>query len=588
MLTADEASLPDAVQQNGKPLETVNRGEWRLSRFTGQISVSFRDGDSIDVPLFNRRPMIFKLSNDWTGDGRQVRAMTKGHFIVIAPCERMRERDRHQFGEPEGCSDTRFAAHFFFRDGSESDEDTGSLAGHKVALTASGFELDGDSLFDDSGEGDLFVGKPPLLKAAQGVVWARVGEERPDGWTKKFKPAQTELADVLAGRQGRLFIRVYDAEGLLDSGQFRYLSDLGQIVVDEAPYTRDTLLVPPPSGHRPTPVRFAGADGAALAPILPSDSAHAAEVEGGVAVEPDPDADDFSCALETEAGRVDIVLELPRIWWRLEQGGDEAEEGWRDREMTMTRQEFRESASRNALVRIRVPKRVKSALVGFGDDADRAYRSKKHHGRARDDHHRAYVQLPLADFGDYIQIDQWLADDALFNVRFDFSDTKPKPKTLSLIRVQADPTPEIVGFTSGEQTVTAGDSVTLRWTTRNAECIRAVLEPDIGQVEPKGEVQITPSETTTCTLRLTAPGMDDVTKRLTVKVHPPRREVLNPTAGVRRATGGWRNGRGFSHDELQAAGLTVSEARRRSIRVDGRRRSSHRINVEALGSLIDA
>lgn len=587
-MTADEDPPPDAVEQSGKPLETVNRGEWRLSRFTGQVSVSFRDGDSIDIPLFNRRPMIFKLSNDWTGDGRQIRAMTKGHFIVIAPCEWMRERERHESGEPERCSDTRFAAHFFFRDGNEPDEDSGGFAGHEVALTASGFELDGDSLFDDSREGDLFVGEPPLFKAAQSVVWARVGEERPDGWRgENFKPAKTELADVLAGRQGRFYIRVYDTEArLLDSGQFRYLSDLQRIMVDEAPYTRDTLLLPPPLGHPPTSVRFAGADGAALAPILPSDAPRAASVEGGVAVEPDPDADDFSCALETDAGRVDIVLELPRVWWRLEQDCDEADEAWRDGEMTMTRQEFREGVDRNAVVRMRVPKRVKSVRVGFGDDVARAYPSKRHHPRGSSDaHSRSYVRIPLADFADYTQIDQWLADDALFNARFDLSGREPKPKPVSPIRVQADPTPEIVLFRSGEQAVAAGDPVTLYWTTRNTERIRVALEPGNGNVEPNGELQITPSETTSYTLRLTAPGMDDITKRLTVKVHPQRHEVLDLTARVKRPVGGWRKGRGFSHEELRAAGLTASEARRRSIRVDERRRSSHPMNVETLGRL---
>ena len=255
----------------------------------------------------------------------------------------------------------------------------------------------------------------------------------------------------------------------------------------------------------------------------------------------------------------------------------------------MTRQEFREGASRNSLVRIRVPKRIKSALVGFGDDVDRAYPSKKHHGRERSDGQgRAYVQFPLADFVDYTQIDQWLANDALLNVRFDLPGAEPRSETLSLIRVQADPTPEIRRFRSGEQDVTAGESVVLCWTTRNAERIRVILEPGIGKVEPNGERQITPSETTTLTLRLMAPGMDDVTKRLTVKVHPPRREVLDLTAQVQRAVGGWRNGRGFSHDELRAAGLTASEARHRSIRIDERRRSSHPINVDALGRLTDA
>ncbi len=588
-MTTDEERLPDAAQQNGKPLETVNQGEWRLSTFAGEISVSFGNGDSIDVPLFNQKsPMIFKLSDDWTGDGHRVRAMTKGHFILIAPEGWAREG--HVPVAPEACSDTGFKAHFFFRDGSESEAETGGFPEHEIALTASGFELHGQSIFDDSEDGDLFVGDPPKLRASPGVVWARVGEERKDGWRgENFKPAGKELGDVLGQRQGRFFIRVYDADGLLDSGQFRYLRDLRQILVNEAPYTPQTLLVPPPTGHPPTEVWFVGADGAAIAPNLPSDAPRAAEVEGNVELKPDPDADDFTCALETGGGRADIVLKLPRVWWRLGQDGDEAEGPWRDSEITMTRREFREAAERNAVVRLRVPKRVKSVRVGFGDEVDRAYPSKRSQERERNDtDRRAYVQLPLSDFGDYTQIDQWLAGDVFFNVGFSLAGTRPQPETLSLIRVQADPKPEIVQFSSGEQTVVVGNPVTLYWLTRNAEHLRVALEPGIGRVAPNGELEVTPAGTTIFVLRLTAPGTADVTRRVTVKVHPPHLELPKLTARVQRAVGGWRSGRGFSHAELGAVGLTASEARRRSIPVDKRRRSSHPINVEALRRLTDA
>ena len=589
VLTADEDPSPDAVEQNGKPLKMITRGDWRLSTFGGELAISFGNGDSIDVPLFDGSPLIFKLSNDWTGDGRRVWTLTRGHFIVIAPSEWTREG--HVPVAPEVCTDSNFIAHFFFRDGNEPREEVGGFVGHEIVTSGAGLDLTGERVFDDSCEGDLFIGEPPSLKPSQAVVWARVGEERKNGWSgENFKPAKTELADVLAGRQGRFFVRVYDAQArLLDSGQFRYLRALRQIMVNGAPYTPETLLQPPPPGHPPTKVRFVGAAGAALTPILPSAASLAAEIKGAVVVGAATDADDLSCALETDGGTVNTILELPRVWWRLKHAGQGAEEPWRDREITMTREEFREAADRNAVVELRVPKRVGSALVGFGDGADRVYPSKRNPGRKRDDaHRRATIEVPLADFGDYTQIDQWLADDAQFSVRFDLSGTEARPETLSLVRVQADSRPEIVRFKSGEQAVAAGDPVTLCWTTRNAERVRVVLEPGIGRVETNGEHQITPSQTTTFTLSLKASGMDDVSKRLTVKVHPSRSEVGNLTARVQRAPSGWRVGRGFSRDELRAAGLTTPEARRRSFPVDERRRSSHRINVEALEELMNA
>ena len=576
---ADDEVQVETVRQNGAALAQVN-GEWPLESFAGGLSVAAKDGMSIAVPLVNEAPLVFKLKSDWSGDGRHVRHMTNGHFIVVAPSNWTREG--HVPVAPEACSDSGFLAHFFFRDGSESDEEAGGFPGHEIALTASPFKLDGQRVFDDSEEGDLFVGEPPLLDASPGVGWARVGEEQKDGWSgENFMPATTALAEVLDGRQGRFFIRVYDAQArLLDSCQFRLLRELRQILVNETPYTPQTLFVPPPSGHPATKVRFVGAGGAAITPILPFDAVDANEVEGVVVIDPDPDADHVSCVLEADGGCVDIVLNLPRIWWRLQQADETANE-WRDSEMTMTRHEFRERADRNVVVQLRVPKTVRSTAIGFGDDVDRTYPGKRNG-------ERNHVELPLADFVDYTQIDQRLAADAPFSVRFDLSGKEPRSKTLSLIRVQADPAPEIVRFRSSEQAVAAGDSVTLRWTTRRTQHVRAVLEPDIGPVEPNGELDVTPSETTTYTLRLTARSMEDVTRQVTVRVHHHDMEVPESTARVRRAQGGWRSGKGFSDCELRAAGLTRTTARRSSIRLDERRRSLHSINVETLGRLTNA
>ena len=66
-------------------------------------------------------------------------------------------------------------------------------------------------------------------------MWARVGEESIGGWKGiNFNPTELSLAETLGRRQGRFFVRVYDAEGkLLDGGEFRYLHDLRDILVDD-------------------------------------------------------------------------------------------------------------------------------------------------------------------------------------------------------------------------------------------------------------------------------------------------------------------------------------------------------------------
>lgn len=128
----------------------------------------------------------------------------------------------------------------------------------------------------------------------------------------------------------------------------------------------------------------------------------------------------------------------------------------------------------------------------------------------------------------------------------------------------------------------------MRWKTRDAEADGVGIDPEIGAVESSGSLEVTPSETTTYTLRLTASDMDDVRKAVTVTVGFPPQAGEKPVAYVRRADGGWKHGKGFSYGELRAAGLTAAEATQWSIPVDKRRRSTHRANVETIGRLIDA
>ena len=225
------------VRHHGALLK-AGRGVVPLASYSGALSVVFEDGDEHRLPLFDGAPLIFKLKEKWRGDGRRVAHITKGHFIVIAP------KDWERIGDkpvaPKNCADPDFTAHYFYQDGSGTD--VGGFRQCGIALSGSNLELLGQRVFDDSEDGDLFVGAAPELKTSREVAHARVGEEAKGGWDgENFKPAERFLADVLGGRQGRFFVRVYDESvQRVASSQFRYLRHLKAIYVDDKPYTEDT------------------------------------------------------------------------------------------------------------------------------------------------------------------------------------------------------------------------------------------------------------------------------------------------------------------------------------------------------------
>lgn len=570
ILAADGECRMTEVRRDSEPLEMMNN-ECRLSSLIGRLTAVFEDGRKHKLALFDGKPLIFKLRNKWTGEGRKTGGITKGHFVVIAPNEW--ERTGHVPVDPEGCSDKGFTAHFFYRSGTESTEKIGGFRECSVPTTTSGFELKGERIFDDSELGDLYVGAVPHLNIPTRIAWVRVGEERTNGWRgENFEPNERNLSKVLNDRQGRFFIRVYDSNvKLLDSGEFRYLRDLKEIRVNGKPYSEDTFLAPTPTGHHPTRVSFIGTGSTTIQPILPEGVTGSKEQGRNLVVEPHPSRDRISCALESGTGSVDIVLNLPRFWWRMQRHGSESG-AWHDTPLLVTRQEFREHAHANATIRLRFPQRSKSIRAGFDNELDRLY----YRGKGQDD-----CVIPLADFVDYSQIDRRLDDDAPFNV--ECGGVK-----LTLILVSADPVPTIIAFTREPTTVSAGEQATLSWATRDADAGTVAISPEIGPVALSGSLVVAPSKTTTYTLTLMASGKDDVTKAVTVTVrpsHPPREK---PIAWVRPGGGRWRHGKGFSYREILAAGLTVAEVTHRLLPFDKRRRSAHQANTERIKRLIDA
>ena len=568
ILTADEECQLAAAHLGGAPLDFTDE-QCRIPSLNGRLTVSAQDGQEHDVPLFEGGPLIFKLRKNWAGEGRKTSRITSGHFIVIAP--NTWQRTGRAPVEADGCVDPAFRAHYFHRDATASDAGVDGFREWNDSSVAASIQLIGRRIYDDSDEGELFVGDPPGLKSSPDIEWARIGEEAKNGWGTNFQPHRRSLPEALDGRQGRFFLRVYDSDvSMLDSVTFRHLSNLSQIHVNGAEYAQDTVLVPRSTGYPPTAVRFVDTDGSTLSSVLPVGAHQRALPSGAIKIPPCPDADGMTCRLGADTRGVNIVLDLPRIWWRLEDG--RADPGaWRDTPLVMTREEFHRHAHSNVTISL-LSKRQTSVRAGFDDELDQPYRRTTEEDR---------IAVPLAHFVDHAEIDRRLHDDACFKVEW-------AREIVPLIVISADPMPEIVSFTAEPATVVLGEETVLEWMTRNAGDARAAMNPDAGVVETDGTHTVRPAKTTKYTLTLTVFGAEDVSRTATVTVISPHTPVEQSTPRVMSTGGGWRAGKGFSSSELEDAGLTAKKAADQSIPIDRRRRTSHRANVETIRSMLDA
>lgn len=509
-MTADEEAMLAAAHLDGVPLNFTN-GRCRVPTLTGRLTVSSQEGKKHVLPLFEGEPLIFKLRKNWVGEGRRTAGITSGHFIVIAP--NTWQRTGHAPVEADGCADPEFRAHYFHRDATVSDGTVGGFREWADSPVATGIKLIGRTIYDDSNHGMLFVGDPPDLKPLSGIEWARVGEEIEQGWGQNFKPDLQSLPEVLGDREGRFFLRVYGSERrMLDSVAFRYVRDLRGITVNGTEYVQDAVLLPGETGYPRTEICLVGAEGSTREPALPPQAKHAITPSGAIEVPPHPDMDRVTCSLGSDATDVNFVLDLPRIWWRLEDDYSDPD-AWRDTPFVMTREEFKGHAHASKTLSV-LSKRQSSIRAGFDDQLEQPYKRTIEEDR---------ITIPLAHFVDHAQIDRRLSEEAHFCVEW-------AGEKLSLIRISADPAPEILTFTSDPPTIVAGQEVVLRWDSRNAQNVRARIDPAIGSVEPTGSVRVEPAATTDFTLRLKSPDIDDVTRTVSVTVHSSQnaRDLMTP------------------------------------------------------------
>lgn len=417
----DEISVA-AVHHDGDRLEETG-GEFVLPRFVGKVTVTGEDGIHHDLHL--EPPLIFKFPQDWRGDGRKVRGITKGHYIVMIPRDQgWRASDASV--EPAPCHDDKFMAHFVYHEGDTESVPRG-LDPDVSGLLAHSFTLEGASVHDDSDQGVLYVGDPPELKCDHGIVWALVGEEGRKGWIEPFQPDIQSLREVLGGRQGHMFIRVYDENtDLQDSAEFRYHRGLREIRVNDQPYTGDTVIAPSATGHPVATIEFVTTDHGLLPPGADPENGEFSIVGNKVVVPAVPDPDRFSFTLASDGGETPCVIVLPRIWWRLQARGQDPAD-WSDQPLRMTRDEFRDHADAETVLLLRLPGPVTSLSVGFDEGQRIPYKGRGSSMR---------TEIQLSEFAEYTQIEERLEGNALLTAQW-------KDGDFTLIRINADPAPAI-------------------------------------------------------------------------------------------------------------------------------------------------
>lgn len=356
----------DSVFLNDKELSTGNLpGEYPLQTFSGKLVIERTESKKIVIQLQEEHPLIFKLRKNWRGDGNSHPYLTTGYFVVIAPKRWTRQGNAPVEDVP--CSDSNFQAHFFHIEESNATTEELGFKEFSISVNKYNLNLEGKVLADKSDEGELFVLKPPILTPDANVTWARVGYEGVNDWGKNFKPAESQLSDVLDGKCGRFFIRVYDEEvNLLDSDQFRYSSVLNSVLVNGERYEDDDKFIPPPKGgYKPITLRFVDTNGRNIIPLNKNIEGTVNE-DRSVLLHPVPGNDATEWKVPSGQDYVSVVIGLQRIWWRKKSPEDEPGE-WLDKPIELTREEFRELAKKETILEF-LPKHSKESFrIGFDD-----------------------------------------------------------------------------------------------------------------------------------------------------------------------------------------------------------------------------
>ena len=381
-------------------LQGASETELQLSRFAGDVVVRYQDDTADRITLLNAAdgdPLLFKMQENWEGEGRLVSNPTVGHVLAIAPLDYADEWDVDEPHEPEDCVDESFEARFLFLEG--------AAPGRPTPMAIKGTTLHDDADADNEYHGKLYIGAPPKLRVDPQITDARIVEEtgvREDNkWGENFNPHRQSIASVLDGREGRFSIRTYHDGNLDDSKPFRYFPTLRRITLNGEPHSPDIALLPDKrtGKHREIALRFETDNGDVLRPERVShDEVHVDD--GAVIIPPSHSIQTLTCDFHNRAS---IAVAIPRVWWRLTDE-DGAKGDWCGETYEFSRNEFMNLTK--ARIEIRTPPAVNVVEVGFGNDTSRKLRARQ-----------SSVEFGLMGFADHKAVEDAIDEDLLLNIR---------------------------------------------------------------------------------------------------------------------------------------------------------------------------
>jgi hypothetical protein len=400
------------VVQNGQPLtrDESREGCWRMGQISGNLVVSSCEEElsgRVTISL-DENFILFKLSGENQNQGRRVRCVSCGSYLVICP-DGWR-RDETLSGPapfyPEPVSLPGYRAHFFNIPKGALDRIVfHAPGGNSVGIDSKApvFALVGNQLMDANEEvGPLFGGEPPRIRAIDREAWNNVetivlGEEGQGGgkWRMTFKPppksTEQDLPPEVAARKGGwYFLRFYDPDNnLVESIEFRFLCALKSCSVLQA-----TSPIPPQGGHTCVRVELSHDPGCKVLPA--NGPAGGARIErlGNktvLIIPPNPASDETRWLVGAEIGpKVEVALLCERIWWAF--GEEDAEPAkWVDKPLALGRQDFAATSSRAVWVRLPRKRWTGKILVGFKELSARSYPVKVT---------QRALPIPLRDFSD--------------------------------------------------------------------------------------------------------------------------------------------------------------------------------------------
>ena len=416
VLAFPDGSDASEVLYDGKRLDTSVDGCYPLPGLDRDLIVSPKSQG--EYRLVVEPPLIFKTAKDYKSPGQQVRYVTDGYFIVIAPDD-WKWTGTPPPIKPEFTTMEGYRAHFVHctadRDDIGGFDKWGNLPRH-AGLLLTGPTVDDD----DDASGPLFIGPYLEIRNGDDFEWAVVGEEgEPPGWRKRFKPSEQKLSEVLIERakgsgphRGWLFVRLYDAtSSRVASSCFRYFPADLKIAVDDEPYTRNPRL-PDADGHSQARLTFL---------TTPSRVCSGHDLDGDAVLIPDYRDDEVSVVLSTDTHSVRVLVSLPRVWWRLAGQEHETDASWQAKPLRLTRQRFEEMALSGALLQLSAP-HTSQVKCGFDDSDRQAFRSTK----------AGTIDIPLDNFVDDAALDEGDRHQASLSVS-----SNDWPRSLSVVRIMS-------------------------------------------------------------------------------------------------------------------------------------------------------